>query len=53
MVADLKEPWEHIGWLAPDDKKARVEFPKVGVQIFQTLEEKPGERGDREEEEEH
>lgn len=37
---DLKEPWEHVGWLTPDDKKARVELPQVGVQILQTLEEK-------------
>lgn len=41
--ADLKKPREHVGWLAPDDKKARVELPKVGVQILQTLEEKPEE----------
>lgn len=41
--ADLKEPWEHVGWLAPDDKKARVELPEVGVQILQTLEQKPEE----------
>lgn len=41
--ADLEEPWEHVGWLASDDKKARVELPKVGVQVLQTLEEKPGE----------
>lgn len=40
---DLKETWEHIGWLSPDDKKAGVEFPEVGVQILQTLQEKPDE----------
>lgn len=42
--ADLKEPREHVGWLTPDDKKARVELPQVGVQILQTLEEKPEEQ---------
>lgn len=44
-IADtnLKESRKHVGWLAPDDKKARVELPKVGIQIFQTLEEKPEE----------
>lgn len=41
--AYLKEPREHVGWLAPDDKEARVELPKVGVQVLQTLEEKPEE----------
>lgn len=38
--SDLKEPREHVGWLAPDDKKAGVEFAEVGVEILQTLEEK-------------
>lgn len=32
--ADLKEPWEHVGWLASDDEKARVELSKAGVQIL-------------------
>lgn len=32
--ADLKEPREHVGRLAPDDKKARVELPEVSVQIL-------------------
>lgn len=41
--AYLKEPWEHISWLAPDYKKAGVELPKAGVKILQTLEEKPEE----------
>lgn len=42
--AHLKEPWEHVSWLAPDDKKARVELPKAGIKILQTLEEKPEEK---------
>ena len=37
---DLKEPWEHIGWLASDYKKAGVELPEIRIQILQTLEEK-------------
>lgn len=40
---DLEKPWENIGRLAPDDKKARVELAKAGVQIFQTLQEEPEE----------
>lgn len=27
--------------MTSDDKKARVELPEVGIQIFQTLKEKP------------
>lgn len=42
----LKEPREHIGWLAPYDKKAGVELPKVGIQILQTLEKKPDRQGE-------
>lgn len=40
----LEQPWKHVGWLAPDDKKARVELAKIGVQILQTLKEKPEEK---------
>lgn len=43
-MSHLKEPREHVGWLAPDDEKARVELAKAGVQILQTLEKKPEER---------
>lgn len=42
-VAHLEKPREHIGWLAPDDKEAGVEFPQVGIQVLQTLQEKPDE----------
>lgn len=41
--SDLEEPWEHVGRLPPDDKKAGVELTKAGVQILQTLEQEPEE----------
>lgn len=42
--AHLEKTREHIGWLAPDDKKAGVEFPQVGIQVLQTLQKKPEEK---------
>lgn len=42
--AHLEKTREHIGWLAPDDKESGVEFPQVGVQVLQTLQEKSEEK---------
>lgn len=42
--AHLEKTREHIGWLAPDDKEPGVEFPQVGIQVLQTLQEKPEEK---------
>lgn len=39
--AHLKKSWEHIGWLAPDNKKPRVQLTKASIKILQTLKEKP------------